>query len=417
LETSQDYQLQQQIEQSNPFRTVLNLKKDSYEDSVFTPPPANGKIHDASRQEISRNVISPSPLPHPPSNPVTKPPSGSVQSSRPSSVKNSEKSLTVSSVRDVAKDVFMENFPRLRQVAHVEAERRIELFLSELDVRLSRSLTNDQVNKFNDPAILHSLNQALQATALQNEATLRKIIADLVVKRVIQDESSLKRIVYTEAIKTVSLLTSEMLDMLALTFLLRRAHILDINTWNDFRLRVWPFLKPFLGFKGTQAELQHLEYAGCGIVAPSTADETDALRILRASYSALFQRGLSYEEAKSLRIPESAIADAIYADEQNVCYRFRFRSRTELEQFFQDHPQLSPGVRQRIVAMLEKCMGSLETSYQQLITEVPEAATLVSTWNSSPIRFLDLTSVGLVIGATHFEGRTGQQVPIDVWIN
>ena len=365
----------------------------------------------------SESTSKSKPPPHNLLSPETHATNDNPSISRLGPVKNTEKTLTVSAVREVAKDVFMENFPRLRQVAHVEAERRIELFLSELDVRLSRSLSSEQVNKFNDPAILHSLNQALQATALQNEVALRKILADLIVKRVLEDESSLKRIVYTEAIKTVPLLTSEMLDMLTLTFLIRRAHILDINDWNDFRSRVWPFIEQFLVFRGTQAELQHLEYAGCGIVAPSAAEESDVIRILRASYSILFQRGMSFDEAKALRIPESAITDAIYADDTEVCYKFKFRSKAELDAFFRHHPELSPGTKQRIATTFEKCMGSLESSYDRLISEVPSAAALVNTWNNSPIRFLDPTSVGLVIGATHFEGRTGQQVPIDVWIN
>ena len=52
-----------------------------------------------------------------------------------------------------------------------------------------------------------------------------------------------------------------------------------------------------------------------------------------------------------------------------------------------------------------------------LLQHVPESERVISKWSDSVIGMLDLSSVGFVIGASHFQSRTGADLELDLELN
>jgi hypothetical protein len=95
---------------------------------------------------------------------------------------------------------------------------------------------------------------------------LHKNLSSLIIQRINNDNEDLKRIVYDEAISTINKLTIDQLKIITLCYLLKYTSYGGIVSWEAYKKYLDRHIKPFLGFKNTNAEFQHIEYAGCGSI-------------------------------------------------------------------------------------------------------------------------------------------------------
>lgn len=258
-----------------------------------------------------------------------------------------------SDIEKIVKFIFIENFPKIQEIAKQEAEKNCKLFASELTKIIAEKLNVTEINKFNDPDIQFALKDAILTASRKNNPETRTILSNLIVDRVKNDGIDFKEIVYNEAVITISRLTKNHLDILAFTFIVRYAQFNNIISWDIFENTLKKYIYPFIEFQNSNAQFQHLEYADC---AKLELASISLERIFQSFYNNLF-----YKEEKII-MNENEIA-------------------TKLKE------KLDLGNK-----LLEK-------------------------FNHTSANRLSLTSVGIVIAVSYLEVVTKEKLNIDFWIN
>lgn len=315
-------------------------------------------------------------------------------------------------VREMALKLWEENFPKLRQQAANEAQQRIESFVSDMIPQLNRSLTSPDWNKFTVPEVQYSFAQALKAAALRKDTELRKTLASLVVKRVKSASESLDEIVYTEAIKTVAMLTAPMLDLLALKVFLYRVDLSEIGDWTGME-RQWDLcISPLAGFSNSPIEFQHLVYSGCGELASMRIGSSGFAALLAQKVPRLFQRPISSSELISFKMT-SQLTGKIFDSLPDGRLRFKSKSGQGLKELSMS-AGVAPEISQRLNTLFDALLEPEASVQSMLLTHMPKAKLVIERWKQGLGRMLDLSSVGLVIGASQFEARTGISVKLEL---
>lgn len=134
---------------------------------------------------------------------------------------------------------------------------------------------------------------------------LHLILAKLLADRVVHDGDELKKIAYNEAIKTVEKLTRNQLKILALSFIASRTKSQGLSTVPQFIVYIETRLKPFMDFKNTAAEFEHLAYAS---VASFSIASRNLAGIWQQEYKGIFPEGTDVKEA----LKESATAVRLF---------------------------------------------------------------------------------------------------------
>lgn len=326
--------------------------------------------------------------------------------------------LSVVDIKELAKSVFIENFPKLQEVARIEAEKNRDLFITELDARIKEKLTTEEIKKFDKPDIQYALKDAVISASRKDSSETRTILSNLIVERVKNDGIEFKEIVYNEAIATLPRLTKNQLNILAFVFMSRYARFPAVNDWITFEKTIKENICPFINFQSTLAQFQHLEYSDCGNVgiAPSKLES-----VFRVNYNHLFLikenpfiDKATYEslnlktEVESLFFKKNETADKFYFIHKTVADIQAIRGKL-ITNGINEFPDFS-------TLLLNKTKNETEIA-AELKLKFDFADKLLKQFNDTGVVSLTLTSVGIVLGASHYEGVTGKKINIDNWIN
>jgi len=321
--------------------------------------------------------------------------------------------LSVVDVKEIAQSVFRENFPRLKEQAMIEAKENVKLFVEDLDRKITARLSEEEINKFRDPDVQYVLFEAIRITARKKSEELRKNLSALIVERVKNDDKDLKRIVYNEAIGTIGKLTVDQLKIITLCYLLRYTFYRGIKSCKSFNEYLNKRIKPFLGFKNTNAEFQHIEYSGCGSIGIGA---WNLINILRSQYSFLFLNLVEQSTIDALNISNKLKEDIFVLGQQESKYFIKFKNKEDLEKYLK-RQSLDTNLNDKLLQLYESHLKNNEEVKKKIIEETDLGKKLISLWENSNLEHLSLTSVGIVIAATYFEQITGEKINIDIWIN
>jgi hypothetical protein len=321
--------------------------------------------------------------------------------------------VSFSEVEKIALTVWRANFPHLKQEAMEEAERNIRAFLSDLEPRLLRELSPPQLKRFRAPDVQHSFSQALQGAALRKDASLRAALGDLIVKRVRASLESLEGIIYSEAIKTVPMLTESMLNILALKTLVSHADFSQIRTWPELDAFLAKHATPFLEYSREFVVFQHLVYSGCGTVAAVRFVPADFVSDLQRRCAHLFQAGLSDDAVNALGLPPAVLESLFEPENGHQKFSFKASSLAKLKATL-EHTQLPSQTTSKITYLFQHSMADEKQSTAWFLNHVNGGADIVKKWSSCAITMFDLSSVGLVIGASHLESTTGLSLNLNL---
>jgi hypothetical protein len=301
--------------------------------------------------------------------------------------------MTVADIRHVARLVFDENFPAIERAAREEASRRVNALIAELDSKLANTVTREQLNRFQLPEIQYTLNVAVQAAALKDDAQLRALLAELVCLRV-KEESDLGAIVYSEAIATLPKLTPALLNLLAFTVLVTRTYPHIPNTWQDLRHLYAHSFAPLLNFSSAGSEIEHLAYCGCGNVGLMGRIDGSFMSHFRLRFPQLFHRLSAFAPKAAARFP-----DYFEKGDSEIS-----RLRADAGERF----ELDTGERKKAIGAIffEQFRGVSECQ-QLLLENAPEYLSAIEKWDSPYLPMFNLTSVGFAIGKTHLQSVTG----------
>ena len=315
-------------------------------------------------------------------------------------------------VREIALDVFRSNFLELRGVAEEVALGRAEKVTNEFLSKLAAEAPA-ATSSFADPDVQRAVFEAQREFACSGEEDLGQVLVDLLVDRVQEDERNLRSLALNEAITAASKLTEQQRCAVGVVFLHRYTRVPIIAPAAEVlekRLRENLLnLPPATGIR--DVDLQHIEYVGAGTVSMRQLGFGEIL--LHAQTSA-FTRGFAEDEVPpALRNSDEygRLVQTSFRDSQ----RLQLRAPAD-----QDVDELLPNITDPELRSAVDTVRSLgRLTAEEVTAEVrefsPQASALANVWDSTTLKNLTLTSVGIALGHAYWR-RFGGSAPLSAWL-
>lgn len=320
--------------------------------------------------------------------------------------------MSTTDVIGLVQTLYDANFPKLALIAREAAAQNIAKFEAHFRDEVSKKLSSEELNRFSNPDIQVALYEAVQAAARKDSDILRKMLGELVIQRVKNEENELKQKVLNEAIPTVAKITQDQLKILVVCFLLKHASFKGQYTWDAFKAVFERNIKSFMGFKATRAEIFHLQYAGCGkIEEVFTFDLADALR---AGYSFVFLNPLEESEIQSLGVSEEVKQEILVKVGDGLF--FNSLTKGDLKKKLEEKA-VGDYLVERVTGIYESKLKKSDEIKAKFVSDIPWAKELFDRFQGTSLNHLSLTSVGMAIAIAYFEQVVGGALDIDIWIN
>lgn len=326
-----------------------------------------------------------------------------------------QEGLTYSEVKDLITSVVDQKLLIFKDEAISTFNGRRDDF-KKLLIDKVKDLPEQEIAKFKEPDVQLALMEATKISGRKQSGELRNLLADLVVSRIKNDsqgKEELKNIVYNEAISTVNKITIDQLKIITLCYLLHYTSYNAIISWDTFKTYIETHLKPFLDFKNTEAEFQHIEYASCGSLSIGS---WDFINIYRQQYSFLFQNLIEQDQLDSVALPAEIKREIAILDAKENKYFIRIRNKEELEKYLKNK-KIDEEIIKKLAPIYETHIKNNTEIKSKIMEETESGKKLMEIWENSPLKHLSLTSVGIAIAASFFEQVVGEKINIDIWIN
>jgi len=328
---------------------------------------------------------------------------------------NNTNSIVLYSIEEVSKQLMNSAFGELPDTTKKLIEANQKSYFQTLSEQLTKlSKGNNELRTIIDSPDFQYISKTASISASRSSsAELHKNLSSLITQRINNDDDDLKRIVYDEAIATIGKLTTDQLRIITLCYLLKYTSYGGIVSWEAYKKYLDGHIKPFLGFKNTNAEFQHIEYAGCGSIGIGS---WDVLNIHRQQYSFLFLNLVEKEQIDSLNFSDEIKKEVVALDQKEDKYFIRFKNKTDLENYIKEK-KIDEEIGKSFISIYESNIKNNDEIKKKITEETNVGKELVELWEKSSLKNLSLTSVGIAIGASYFEQITGDKIDISIWIN
>ncbi|MER6972809.1 LPO_1073/Vpar_1526 family protein [Nocardioides sp. NPDC000445] len=320
--------------------------------------------------------------------------------------------MSYDEVKTIALDVFRANFLELQGVAEEVAIGRAEKMTSEFLSRLAAEAPGATAN-FSDPDVQRTVYAAQREFACSGEEELGQVLIDLLVDRVQQEDRNLRALALNEAILAAPKLTERQRCAIGVVFLLRYARmavIADASSIIETRFRGALLKLPSIeGLR--EMDLQHLEYVGVGAVSMGKMSLGE---LLLWTQTCAFTRGFAEDEMPdALRNFESR--DRLVMDSYRDPARFQLAVAADEDVDKLLSTVQEQDVRDAITSVRAIGRLSADEVKSEVLAHTPDAATLIDVWESTSLKKLTLTSVGIALGHTYWR-RFGGEEPLSDWL-
>ncbi len=199
------------------------------------------------------------------------------------------------SIEEVSKHLLSSVFGELPEETKTQILQNQKSYFQTLSENLQKIVkeSGDIKKVIDSPDFQYISKKAAISASRSSSLDLHKNLSSLIIQRVNFDNEDLKRIVYNEAISTIEKLTTTQLKILTLCFLLKRTKLNGLNNIDQFKQYLEQSIKPFIDFKRTTAEFEHIAYSGCASISISSHD-IDGL--FKANYPDIFKEADNPEE-------------------------------------------------------------------------------------------------------------------------
>lgn len=327
---------------------------------------------------------------------------------------NVQTGLSYSDVRQIALDVFKNNFANLSVVAADTAKKRAEeitgKFLDELEKR-----NREAVNQAQDPDFQYSLLTVQKEYAKTGDKNLGDLLVDILVERTKVDQRGLLQIVLNESLAVAPKLTTSQLCALSIIFSLKYTRYLRMNSLDALKGYLEHRLVPFTeNLPKSQASYLHLEFAGCGSISIGSSDINN---ILKQTYPGVFTKGFSKEkfdsEIGSIGGSEKLLIPCL---RDNSLFQFNAMGFDVLKNQMKEKGVIETEFP-KIESFWKKFLISDVEIKTDLINKNENMAIIYDVWENSPMKNMSLTSVGIAIAHAYIRSKTGDSDDLSIWIN
>ncbi len=325
---------------------------------------------------------------------------------------NINQGISYSEVKEVALDVFKNNFYELSGIAKETARERAEAITEEFLKKLSDENPSG-FKKAEDPDFQHALFTVQKEYARNGDEQLGDLLVDLLVDRSKQEQRDILQIVLNESLNIAPKLTNEQLAALTVIFLFRYTINHGIGNIEKLGLFFDKHIKPFANslVKGAPC-YQHLQFTSCGSISIGSQSIE---KIIGTNYQGLFMKGFEPDEVQksnlelksglfinclndNSKIQVKALNEHLF---NNLIESKGFTAEQEklLQELFNKNKMSDKEIR-------EKCIQTRD--YMSNVFDV---------WEDSHMKNFTLTSVGIAIGHANIKRLIGEFSDLSIWIN
>lgn len=175
--------------------------------------------------------------------------------------------LSYSDAKDIALDIYKQNFLELSEKATEKALAKVEHFVNEFLTKLYEKEDENLISELETPSFQMILLKAQKEAIKADDKIIEEILSNILLERTKEKERTLKRIAFDEAISVVSKLTEKQMDILSLNYILKELH--RIMNWKEMRFNgvihilndIVPVFEQKIDYQSP--DISHLEYSGC----------------------------------------------------------------------------------------------------------------------------------------------------------
>lgn len=300
-----------------------------------------------------------------------------------------------------------------------EAMVKVEARASEFEASVLRKFkdaTKTNAEAFRDPDFQLMLSDAQKAYARSGDEAVKETLADIIARRSLAENQTRLALTLNDAAARAPKLTKTEFSILSLCYLARYTHAPNVGDPSMFAAYINQNFIPFADEILTELPAYwHIESQSCGRLATG---QVELMNVWRPNYAGVLGKGL----------PEQVILDHTSEPAKGMilgtCMPC-FRDATQLqpkaltrEVYHQkyDDSGIPPADLDNVWNAFEATVPGGEDLYKILEPDIPEIRKLFEKWEETPIKQLELNSVGIAIGHANASRVVGLAAPLDIWI-
>jgi len=322
-------------------------------------------------------------------------------------VQNNTIGLGYSDVKEIFADLFKSELSAF----NMANERYEKLLHTIIELISTEKISEEEIlEAFKDPDFQYVYIDAQKSFIRAGTDDLQNILSQLLLKRIKEKERSLLQLTLNESFNIVPMLLPTQMDILSLCFILRYCSPVDVDSLDTFKKYITKRILPHVHGEIKKDSLyQHLEYTRGGKI---TAHSMMLERKFANDFSGLFLKGFQYKEFEFLH---SKYPDLfIKCLNNNSLLQINALNEKTLDNKLLKYTNIED--KELIKNLYKQNVMSEDKIKNVIIQLVPESEILFDIWNNSKIKFLELTSVGIAIGATYSKQITDTNYNLSIWI-
>lgn len=216
--------------------------------------------------------------------------------------------IVLYSIEEVSKKLLVSAFGELPQATLDQVTNNQKSYFEHLSEKLHKINKQSEEIKatIDSPDFQYTSKKAAISASRSSSKELHNNLSSLIIQRINYDKEDLQRIVYNEAISTIEKLTQKQLKILTFFFLISRTKLNGLKSLNDIVANFNAKIIPFVDFKISRIEFDHLAYKGC---ATFSIGGHDLAQLIKNNYSEIFT---TEEEVKKM-LAENAVFSRLSA--------------------------------------------------------------------------------------------------------
>ncbi|WP_312478400.1 LPO_1073/Vpar_1526 family protein [Stutzerimonas nitrititolerans] len=320
--------------------------------------------------------------------------------------------LSYRDAKEIALDIFNDNFLKLKNEAATIAEERAKEITGNFFEKLFEK-NPQSIEGFKEPSAQEALFNAQKEYAKSGDKNLESMLVNILVDRMGEKERCLRSIVLDEALTIAPKLTQNQLNLITLTFLIYRCGI-NISNLPSF----YAWLRKFSQFVTTEepknSDFIHIEYLRCGFVRAGNYKEI--INSYLQNYSGLFAKGFLEAEIDEDTLAACKLAKALTTNlRDSKKLQLHYLNLDELESI---HSQIaidndSSG---KIKSLYQLNTMTPEEAKQDILANCPEFEKALLLTENTQLRRMELTDTGIALAIANYSRQTGDKLDLSIWI-
>ncbi len=324
--------------------------------------------------------------------------------------------LTYKDAKDIALDVFNNNFIKLKDEAAVIAVQRAEQVTEQFLIKLQEKAP-EAIENFKEPALQESLFNVQKEYAKNPDEELGELLTNILVDRAKIEERNILQIVLDDALKIAPKLTKEQMNILTFIFIINETVKSQMN-FEQFKLHIENIYSYLPSTNSLIVNLRQIEFLGCAFNRGIIREKIEA-KFLR-NYQMFFQKGftkeLFFEKAGELgNIFHYYMHSGVIVPHEKDINKFRFNFYS-INDFKKKYGQIDS----EILEIFEKIYSNSIMSELEAIAFLKDFSNkfedISAIYNDTIVGSYNISNIGIAIGLENWKISLQENVSLSVWL-